>query len=103
MASRNFKLLMDGSQEKVDGSNISYAEGKAVIRRVLDSGYFSRIRYKNATVKQEKEKKEAELLVQTSWAELPINTQGNVLDFENIAKTMLEKTIEENVRDTFKI
>ncbi|XP_046456415.1 uncharacterized protein LOC124203690 [Daphnia pulex] len=52
-ASEHFKFLMEGERKSVPGTNITYYDGKAIISRILRSGYFSQRRLNNAKVKHE--------------------------------------------------
>ena len=52
-APEHFKPLLDGERKRVPGTTISYYDGKAVVSRILRSGYFSQIRLKNFEVKFE--------------------------------------------------
>ena len=91
---------MEGSKQLVDETNITYADGKAVIRRVLDSGYFSQIRFNNAKLKQEKELLTAipnttESVQPTAYEKVLVN---------NVAKSLLEgEKSEEKIHDSFKV
>jgi hypothetical protein len=52
-APEHFKPLLDGERKRVPGTTISYYDGKAVVSRILRSGYFSQIRFNNSKMKLE--------------------------------------------------
>ena len=86
-----FKSLLDGERKRVPGTTISYYDGKAVVSRILRSGYFSQIRFSNSKVKHE-----------NSTVQQPAtNLEGSSsLDYEGVSNLMatLKKPSEETNR-----
>ncbi len=67
---------MEGERKSVPGTNITYYDGKAIISRILRSGYFSQLRLSNSKVKHEN------LPNSPSQLTLPNQTTPKRIDFQ---------------------
>jgi hypothetical protein len=88
---------MEGERKSVPGTNITYYDGKAVISRILRSGYFSRLRFNNAKVKHENVPISPSQLTPTS------QTTPKRIDYQDVDVDSLLVNLKKQMEETNRI